>query len=115
MLNKPNNYNGIDEDLVIAWKYCEKNELYQKDLKSRIIHLKSLLDRYDLNYTGINVELPINKPYDCNTRNAKKAWIYSDVLERQNRKLEKYLMDLNKHLSDYGMNHPEIMNDPGII
>lgn len=90
-------------------------KLYQKDLKSRIIHLKSLLDRYDLNYTGITVELPINKPYDCNTRNAKKAWIYSDVLERQNRKLEKYLMDLNKHLSDYGMNHPEIMSDPGII
>lgn len=115
MLNKPKNNDGLAEDLIVAWKYCEANEKYREDLTERIKHLESLLDRYDIIHSDIVISTGKPQEYDCNTFDARKAWIYSDKIEKENKKLEKVLDKLNSLLSDYGRRHPEIIYDSGII
>lgn len=115
MLNRPTSYTDCNEDLIVVWNHCEDLEIENKEFHEAISRLINLLDRYEINHQGINTEVINQKTYDCNTLDAKKAWNYSKYLEKQNRKLEKILDKLNDLLSAYGMLHPEIMNDPGII
>ena len=115
MLNKPTSYRDLSEELTVAWNSCENQEVFTEELKSSIKHLLSLLDRYGIAHEEINIEVRYRKTYDCSTYDAEEAWYYYFYLERRNRKLEKILNRLNDLLSDYGMEHPEIMNDPGII
>lgn len=115
MQNKQLKYIESNEELIVAWEYCEQLEQQSEDYHASINHLIKLLDRYKIDYHDVDTVVENAKNYDCQTCDAKKAWDYYEYLERQNRKLDKVLKQLNKLLFSYGLEHPEIVNDPGII